>query len=90
MDTTNIFSAILQDEAAGINRDRQRASLTTTLDKWSRRMVFGTDYPVGMSDLKTIHTDFFSFDLRKDIRENLQYKTARDILDRYARPDHIR
>ena len=90
IDTTNIFSAILQDEVMGIDRDKQRETLSVTLNRWSKRAVFGTDHPAGMSDLDTIYSDFLSFDMKKHIREDLQYNTAYSILTKCGFCDHCR
>lgn len=75
-DTTNIFSAILQDEKSGINRDRERDILTDTLQKWSRRLVFGSDHPAGMSDIDTIFSDLSSFHLADDTKSDIHFNTA--------------
>jgi predicted TIM-barrel fold metal-dependent hydrolase len=80
VDTTNIFSAIVQDEKNGINRDREREILMDTLQKWSRRSVFGSDHPAGMSDLDTIHLEFNSFNLDKDLKRDLLFETADNLI----------
>lgn len=74
-DTTNIFSAIVQDERNGINRDRERDILTDTLQKWSRRLVFGSDHPAGMSDIDTIFSDLNSFNLADGVKADIHFNT---------------
>lgn len=76
IDMTNIFSAILQDEKNGINRDKERETLMETLQKWSRRSVFGSDHPAGMDDLDTIFSDISSFHLAGDIKSDILFNTA--------------
>ena len=80
MDTTNIFSAIIQDEKRGVNRDNEREIFLLILNKWSKRMVFGTDHPAGMSDVNTIFSDFYSFNLDKEIMQDLLYRTAYELV----------
>jgi dihydroorotase len=76
VDTTNIFSAIIQDEKRGLKRDREREVLIDTLNKWSKRMVFGTDHPAGMSSADEIFSDLNSFNLKNRITKNLLFDTA--------------
>jgi predicted TIM-barrel fold metal-dependent hydrolase len=80
VDTTNIFSAIVQDEKNGINRDKEREILIDTLQKWSKRSVFGSDHPAGMSDLDTILLDFNSFNLSNDLKRDLLFETANSLV----------
>lgn len=84
VDTTNIFSAIVHDEKNGLNRGREREILIDTLHKWSKRSVFGSDHPAGMSDLDTILSDFNSFNLNNDLKRDLLFETA-DILVHHVR-----
>jgi predicted TIM-barrel fold metal-dependent hydrolase len=84
LDTTNIFSAILQDEKRGVNRDRERDILMETLKKWSKRMFFGTDHPAGMSDVDTIFSDFYSFNLPNKIKQDLLHDSAYQFAERYG------
>lgn len=84
LDTTNIFSSIIQEEERGINRDGVREILTKTLNKWSERIMFGTDYPAGVSDADTIFSDFYSFNLDNKINQDLLYGTAYGFLKRYG------
>lgn len=81
LDTTNIFSAILQDEKKGIDRDREREILIKTLRQRSERMVFGTDHPAGMSDVDTILLDLNSFHLKNEIKQDIQFNTANHLLN---------
>jgi len=74
-DMTNIFSAIVQDEKSGINRDRERDILIDTLQKWSRRLVFGSDHPAGMSDVDTIFSDLNSFNLADGVKADIHFNT---------------
>jgi len=80
VDMTNIFSAIVQDEKNGINRDIGREILIDTLQKWSKRSVFGSDHPAGMSDLDTILLDFNSFNLNNDLKRDLLFETADSLV----------
>jgi hypothetical protein len=84
IDTTNIFSAIIQDEQKGINRDREREVLMRALESYSKRAVFGTDHPAGMSDADTIFSDFYSFPLPDSINQDLLYNTANQFARRYS------
>jgi predicted TIM-barrel fold metal-dependent hydrolase len=84
LDTTNVFSALYQDEEKGLNRDREREILLKTLSKWSKRMFFGTDHPAGMSDLETIFKDFYSFQLTNDMRQDLLFKAAHGFAKQYG------
>jgi len=45
-------------------------------------MVFGTDHPAGMSDVDTIFSDFYSFNLDKEIMQDLLYRTAYELVKR--------
>lgn len=85
VDTTNIFSAIIQDEEKGLNRDREREVLMYTLNRWSKRMVFGTDHPAGMSDADRIFSDWSSFDLNERIKGDLEFNTAHSLLKKDPR-----
>jgi len=69
IDTTNICSAIIRDEQKGINRDKLREIFHDTLGRYCERMVFGSDYPCGMSDVDTIYGDFYSFKLNERIKK---------------------
>jgi len=80
IDTTNICSAIIQDEQKGINRDKLREIFHDTLDRYCERMVFGSDYPCGMSDVDTIYEDFFSFKLDERIKNEILFKTPCRII----------
>ncbi|MBW1704342.1 MAG: amidohydrolase family protein [Deltaproteobacteria bacterium] len=80
VDTTNIFSAIIQDEENGMNRDREREVLMDSLNKWSKRMVFGTDHPAGMSSADKIFSDFYSFKVNDTISRDLLYNTAHGLI----------
>jgi len=84
VDTTNIFSAILEDEEKGLNMDRVREILMKTLNKWSKRMFFGTDHPAGMSDADSIFSDLYSFNLPDDIKQDLLFNTAYKFAKRYG------
>ena len=81
VDTTNVFSAIIQDEKKGITMDKERGILLNTLNKWSKRMVFGTDHPSGMSSLDVIFKDFYSFDLKENIKSDLLFNTADNLIN---------
>ncbi len=80
VDTTNIFSAIVQDEKNGINRDREREILMGTLQKWSKRSVFGSDHPAGMSDINTIFLELNSFDLANHTKSDIHFNTAYELV----------
>lgn len=80
VDTTNIFSAIIQEEEQGLNRGREREVLMATLNKWSKRMVFGTDHPAGMSTADAIFSDFYSFNLKNSVTRDLLYNTAYSLI----------
>ena len=80
VDTTNIFSAIIQDEENGMHRGREKEVLMDSLNKWSKRMVFGTDHPAGMSDIDTIFLEFYSFNLKDSITRDLLYDTAYSLI----------
>jgi len=80
VDTTNVFSAIIQDEEKGINMDNEREFILEVLDKWSNRMVFGTDHPTGMSSLDVIFKDFYSFNFKKNIISDLLFNTANSLM----------
>ncbi len=80
VDTTNIFSAILQDERNGIGRDSEREILMNTLQKWSGRSVFGSDHPAGMSDIDTIFSDLSSFNLAYSTKSDIHFNTACDLV----------
>jgi len=80
VDTTNIFSAILQDERNGIGRDSEREILMDTLHKWSRRSVFGSDHPAGMSDIDTIFSDLNSFNLSHRTKSDIHFNTACNLV----------
>ena len=80
VDTTNIFSAILQDERNGIGRDSEREILMNTLQKWSRRSVFGSDHPAGMSDIDTIFSDLNSFNLADGVKADVFFNTPYDLI----------
>ena len=80
VDTTNIFSAILQDERNAINRVREREILMNTLQKWSRRSVFGSDHPAGMSDIDTIFSDLDSFNLADGVKADVFFNTPYDLI----------
>jgi len=80
VDTTNIFSAIVQDEKNGINRDREREILMDTLQKWSRRSVFGSDHPAGMSDIDTIFSDLDSFNLADGVKADVFFNTPYGLI----------
>jgi predicted TIM-barrel fold metal-dependent hydrolase len=80
VDTTNIFSAILQDERNGIGRDSEREILMNTLQKWSRRSVFGSDHPAGMGDIDTIFSDLNSFNLADGVKADVFFNTPYDLI----------
>jgi hypothetical protein len=80
VDTTNIFSAILQDERNGIARDSEREILMNTLQKWSRRSVFGSDHPAGMGDIDTIFSDLNSFNLADGVKADVFFNTPYDLI----------
>ena len=80
IDTTNIYSAIIHDEQKGVNRDNLRGIFRDTLDRYCERMVFGSDYPCGMSDVDTIYEDFFSFKLDERIKNEILFKTPCRII----------
>lgn len=84
LDTTNIFTAIYQDEEKGLNRDKEREILLKTLSKWSGRMLFGTDHPAGMSDLERIFKDFCSFQLTSAMRQDLLFWTAYEFAKQHG------
>jgi hypothetical protein len=79
-DMTNIFSAIIQDEERNIQRENEREILEEACKKWSSRMIFGSDHPVGMSDLNTIYSDFHSFGLNEDTVRDLAHRSAYALL----------
>ena len=80
LDATNIFSSIVQDENRGLNMDKEREMLTKILKKRDRRIFFGTDHPAGMSDLDTIFSDFYSFNLEEGITFDLLFNNAYDFV----------
>lgn len=80
IDTTNIWSAIIQDEQKGINRDKLREIFHDTMDRYCERMVFGSDYPCGMSDVDTIYGDFYTFKLNERIKREILSKTPCRII----------
>jgi len=82
IDTTNIASAILQDEQKGINRDILRETFHKSLDRYCERIVFGSDYPCGMSDVDTIYKDFYSFKLNERVKREILFKTPCRIIGR--------
>ncbi len=84
VDTTNIFTAICQDEEKGLTRDKEREILLKTLSKWSRRMFFGTDHPAGMSDLERIFKDFYLLQMANAVRQDLLFKTAYEFAKQYG------
>ena len=88
VDTTNIFSAILEDEEKGLNMDQVRETLMKTLNKWSKRMFFGTDHPAGMTTADSIFSDLYSFNLPNEIKQDLLYNTAYKFAKRYGH--HLR
>lgn len=82
VDTTNVFSAIIQDEERGITREREKEILLEVASKWSQRMVFGTDHPVGMGRLDEIFRDFYLFDLKESIKYDLLFNAANNLISR--------
>jgi hypothetical protein len=80
IDTTNIYSAIIQDEQKGMNRDKLKEILVNTIKKWYKRIVFGSDYPCGMSDLNTIYSDFYSFGLDEKIKREIMFNTPYSLI----------
>ena len=80
IDTTNIYSAIIQDEQKGVNRDKLREILYATLERYYKRMVFGSDSPCGMSDIDTIYGDFYGFNLNEKIKKEILFKTPCKII----------
>ena len=47
-------------------------------------MFFGTDHPAGMSDVETIFSDFYSFNLNNEIKKDLLYRTAYEFVKQYG------
>ena len=88
VDTTNVFSAIIIDEKKGINMDHEREFILEVLNKWSNRMVFGTDHPAGMSSLDVIFKDFYSFNFKKNIISDLLFNTANNLIG--GNPDSLK
>ncbi|WP_155306542.1 amidohydrolase family protein [Desulfosarcina widdelii] len=80
LDTTNVFSAIIQDEEKGLTMDKERELLSGALKKWSQRMVFGTDYPAGMSTLDGIYRDLCAFGLSKNVKQDILCSTAENLV----------
>lgn len=53
------------------------------LEKYSDRIMFGSDHPVGMGGLEEIYADLRTLKISDQTRANLSYQTAKRLIDRF-------
>lgn len=90
LDLTNVISAVRfyrEEPPEGWSTELDTGEMARNLDyffdildKYSHRMMFGTDHPAGMGSPREIYGDFDSFDFEPDVRANLLGNTARGFL----------
>ena len=94
LDVTNVLTSIKWYQAMpdswpedeGTQIERNLDYLYQALDRFSERIMFGTDHPVGMGQPPDIYADFDSFGFDQNVRADLLGRTARSFLDKHCRP----
>jgi predicted TIM-barrel fold metal-dependent hydrolase len=87
LDATNVL-ALARAEYRGLFKlDKGSGDLievlTATIERYSHRIMFGSDHPVGMGTLPAIYADLKLLSLRSEIEENLQFRSAVTFVNRF-------
>jgi uncharacterized protein len=76
-----------RDKLGGEEMDRNREYFHMLFQRFSPRIMFGTDHPVGMWTPSQLYDDLDSFDFDQEIRANLLGRTARAFYEAYCLED---
>lgn len=83
-DLTNVLGALkLGANARGGEPLSEAALLREGLERWSERVMLGTDHPAGMGDVETILRDLRDFGLSAGATENLLHGAAERFIERH-------
>jgi predicted TIM-barrel fold metal-dependent hydrolase len=87
LDATNTL-ALARPEYRGLFKITEGADdlvevLLALIEKYSRRILFGSDHPVGMGTLPTIYADLKLLPLPPEIEEDLRFRSAVDFVNRF-------
>ena len=95
LDMTNVLSSIRwhrewpdnwREQAEGTEIERNLDYFYELFEKFSNRIMFGTDHPVGMGQPADIYADLDWFDFGDDIKADLLGRTARSFLEEHCKP----
>ena len=79
----NIFEGVLENNGGGVRYRISCASFMDQLERYSDRIMLGSDYPVAMNDPEAIYSYMQSLPVSASAKDNILGETAMNFIKRF-------